>query len=121
MWFFAAVLILWGSTATMASWDHWVLTPIVEWGWWTWHLYVCGIAAASGRYRTVAEKVLGLFGFCLFAVYYRTMAETYIEFVPVDVDHPELWPMLFLAVNLVGAAGPGYGRGAQPGRPAAGE
>ena len=35
-------------------------------------------------------------------IYYRTMSDTYLLFVPTDSDHPELWPTIFLAVNLLG-------------------
>ena len=102
MWFFVAVLILWATTATMARWDPWVLAPIVQWFWWTLNLYVCAAAALSDRFTTLESKLLGLFGYCLVAVYFTTMGETYLEFLPSSTDNPDLWPSIFLSVNLIG-------------------
>ena len=102
MWFFVAVLILWGMTATMARWDPWVLAPIAQWTWWTFHLCVCGVAATTERFLGLAEKIMGLFGFCLVVIYYRTMADTYMQFVPSNEDHPDLWAAIFMVVNLLG-------------------
>ncbi len=102
MWFFVAVLILWGTTFELARWEHWVLSPVTQWAWWTFSLYVVGIAAIAGRFLSLAEKVMGIFGFCLVVVYYRTMADTYLGFLPTDAANPDLWPTVFLAVNLVG-------------------
>ena len=102
MWFFAAVLILWGSTFEMARWADWVLPIVTEWTWWTFNLYLCGIAAATGRFLSLAEKVMGLFGFCLVVIYYRTMSGIYMEFVPSNEDYPDLWAAIFMVVNLLG-------------------
>ena len=102
MWFFVAVLILWSTTFELARWDDFVLPTVTEWAWWTVILYVCGIAAISGRFISLAEKVTGLFGFCLVAIYYRTMSDTYMTFLPTDAEHPDLWPSVFLVINLAG-------------------
>ena len=102
MWLFVAVLVLWGSTVTMDQWDNWVLPDIVQWAWWTFHLYACGIASTTGRYLNLAEKVMALFAYCLVVIYYRTMSDTYLGFLPADADNPDLWPTIFLAVNLLG-------------------
>ena len=102
MFFFVAVLILWGSTATMASWSSWVLPPVVDWAWWTFHLYVCGIAALSESFTTLQARLMGLFGYTLLVVYYTTQHETFMEFLPESADHPALWASVFLTVNLLG-------------------
>lgn len=101
MWLFAAVLVLWGSTFELARWEHWVLSPVTLWTWWTSLLYVCGIAATC-PVRSLADRVMGLFGYCLVAVYYLIMSTTYMEFLPADPANPDLWPTLFLTVNLLG-------------------
>ena len=102
MWFFLAVLFLWGTTAVLGRQDEWVLPPLVEWGWWTVCLYTCGTAAVSERFTQLHTRVMGLFGFSLLAVYYTTMAGQYMEFLPTDADNPDLWPTVFLTVNLLG-------------------
>ena len=102
MWFFVAVLVLWGTTFQLAAWEHWVLPPVTQWAWWTFMLYVCGIAASTGRYLSLAERLMALFGYCLVVVYYRTMTETYLQFLPTDSNNPDLWPTVFMAVNLLG-------------------
>lgn len=102
MWFFVAVLILYGATYTMAEWDAYLLHPVVEWAWWTFHLYVCGIAASSSRYVSLGDKVMGVFGYCLVVIYYRTMPDTYMDFLPTDTANPDLWPTVFLTINLLG-------------------
>ena len=102
MWFFVAVLVLWGTTFEMARWDHWVLPTVTEWTWWTFSLYVCGIAAATGRFISLAEKLMGLFGFCLVVIYYRTQSDTYMQFVPSNEAHPDMWAAIFMVVNLLG-------------------
>ena len=102
MWFFVAVLILWATTVQMEEWPVWLLPKTVEWTWWTFHLYLCGIAASTGRFLTTAEKVMGLFGFCLVVLYYRTMSGTYMEFLPSNETHPDMWAAVFTVVNLVG-------------------
>ena len=102
MWFFIATLILWGSTFQLADWERWVLSPVTQWAWWTFTLYVVGVAATTGRFLSLAERLMGLFGYCLVVIYYRSMADTYLKFLPTDADNPNLWPTIFLAVNLLG-------------------
>ena len=102
MWFFAAVLILWGSTYELGRLDAWVLTPVTLWAWWTFNLYVCSAAASYCRFSSLAEKLMGLFGFCLVVVYYQAMSVSYMEFLPTDPGSPDLWPTIFLTVNLLG-------------------
>ena len=102
MWFFVAVLVLWGTTLQLASWDDWVLSPVTQWSWWTFNLYVCGVAATTTRFLTLADRLMGVFGFALVVVYYRTMHETYLKFVPADTANPDMWPMIFLVMNLIG-------------------
>ena len=103
MWFFLAVLLLWGTTASLGRQDdQWALPPHVIWGWWTICLYLCGAAALREGYATLQNRVMGLFGFTLFIVYYSTMADVYLEFLPVRADNPDLWPTVFLSVNLIG-------------------
>ena len=102
MWFFLAVLLLWGTTTTLGRQGAWVLPPHVLWGWWTASLYLCATAAIYETYTTFLAKVMGLFGFTLVVVYYTTMAGTYMAFLPSDADSPNLWPTVFLSVNLVG-------------------
>ena len=102
MWYFVAVLVLWGTTVELAGWQDWVLSPITLWTWWTFNLYVCGIAATTARYVTLGEKLLGLFAFVLVVAYYRTMSDTYMGFIPEDASNPDMWPTIFLSVNLVG-------------------
>ena len=102
MWFFLSVLILWSTTIEVARWDEHVLPTMTEWTWWTFNLYVCGIAATSARFLSLAEKVTGLFGFSMLAIYYRTMSATYMTFLPTNAEHPDLWPSIFLVVNLLG-------------------
>ena len=102
MWFFVAVLVLWGFTFELSRWEDWVLSPVTLWTWWTCCLYVCGIAAATGRFLSLSERIMGMFGFCLVVIYYRTMSETYLKFLPTDAGNPDLWPTVFLAVDLLG-------------------
>ena len=45
---------------------------------------------------------MGLFGFCLVVIYYRILPDTYMQFLPTDADHPDLWPSVFMVVNLLG-------------------
>ena len=101
MWFFIAVLILWGSTAMLGRWDSWVLAPIVEWAWWTLHLYVCAAAAFYDNFHSLLSRVLGLFGYTMVSLYYLTMQEIYLTFIPTDTANPDLWPTIFLSVNLL--------------------
>ena len=102
MWFFLAVLVLWGTTVLVGRQNEAVLPPLLQWGWWTLSLYLCGAAAFSSAYATLQDRVMGLFGYTLFVVYYTTMARAYMEFLPSDTDSPNLWPTVFLAVNLLG-------------------
>ena len=83
-------------------WDSWVLPPLVDWTWWTFHLYAVGIAATTTRFVSLSERIMGLFGFVLVVFYYRLMSEEYLKFVPTDADNPDLWPTIFLSVNLLG-------------------
>ncbi len=103
MWFFLAVLVLWGTTTVLGRQADWVLPPLVQWGWWTASLYVCGSLACAETYATLQARVMGLFGFTLFVVYYTTMSATYLGFLPTDSDNPNLWPTIFLSVNLLGS------------------
>ena len=102
MWFLAATLILFGSTFELDRWGHWALPEVTLWAWWTFQLYVCGVAAATGRYMTLPDRLLGLFGFALMVVYYRVAWDTFIKFLPTDAANPDLWPTIFLTVNLLG-------------------
>ena len=102
MWFFAAVLILWGSTAFYGEWDSWVLPPVVEWAWWTFHQYTVGAAALSENFTSLASRVMGVLGYTLLVIYYTTMSATYITFLPTDSTNVDLWPTIFMMVNLVG-------------------
>ena len=102
MWFFAAVLVLWGSTFELARWDAWVLSPVTQWAWWTFNLYVCGIAAATGSFTSLAERLMALLGYSMVVIYYLTLSDTYLEFLPTDAGQPDLWPSVFLTVNLLG-------------------
>ena len=102
MLFFLAVLILWGLTAMLGRQDPLVLPPLVRWGWWTFSLYVCGTAAISEGYVTLQNKVMGLFGFTLFVVYYTSMSGMYLDLLPSNTDSPNLWPTVFVSINLIG-------------------
>ena len=102
MWFLTSTLVLWGATATMGRWDYDVLAPVVQWTWWTFNLYACGAAAMREAFTSLLTKVAGVVGYSLLVIYYTTMSETYAGFLPTSTDNPELWPQLFLAVNLVG-------------------
>ena len=101
MWFFIGTLVLWATTAQMAHWDNWAFPTITKWTWWTLNLHVCGLAALEARFASLREKVAGLLGLCLVVIYYRTMAGTYKGFVPTNESFPDLWPAIFVAVNLV--------------------
>ena len=102
MWFFAAVLVLWGTTATIGRWDTAILPPVVAWGWWTATLYACGAAALADSFRTLMSKLSGLFGYTLLVIYYTTQAGAYLALLPTDAARPDLWPTIWLAVNLLG-------------------
>ena len=102
MWFFLAVVLLWGTTAMLGRQDDWVLPPLVQWGWWTTSLYLCGAAVIGGGSTRLENKVGTLFGFTLVVLYYTTMSGTYLTFLPSDMNNPNLWPTVFLSVNLVG-------------------
>ena len=101
MWFLAAVLVLWGTTATMGRWDYEVLAPVVQWTWWTFHLYACAAAAMREAFTSLLTKISGVVGYSMLVIYFTTMSETYLVFLPTDAANPELWPLVFLAVNLV--------------------
>ena len=102
MWFFFSVLVLWGSTATMGRLNEAVLPPLVLWVWWTAVLYLCGLAAVRETYNELPARLMGLFGFTMVVIYYTSMSDTYMGFLPVDEDNPNLWPTVFLSLNLVG-------------------
>ena len=102
MWFFVAVLILWGSTAYYGEWDPWVLPPVAAWAWWTFHLYLVAAAALSESFMTLGARVMGVMGYTLLVIYYTTMSATYMTFLPADATNVDLWPTIFMMVNLVG-------------------
>ena len=102
MWFFAAVLVVWGTTATIGRWDVAVLPPVVAWGWWTVTLYACGTAATAERFRTLDAKLLGMFGYALVVIYYTTQSAAYLALLPSDAGRPDLWPTVFVVVNFLG-------------------
>ena len=102
MWYFLSVLVLWATTFELARWEPWVLSPVTLWTWWTFSLYVVAAAATTGRFQSLTERLTGLFGFAMVVVYYRTMSDTYMKFIPTDETHPDMWPTIFLAVNLLG-------------------
>lgn len=102
MWFFIAVLVLWVSTALIGRQDSYVLPPVVQWCWWTTVLFVCGVAATRSAFLNLSDRMGGLFGFALFLLYYMTQSGTYVAFLPADSANPDLWPTVFVAVNLVG-------------------
>ena len=60
MWFFLAVLVLWGTTSVLGRQDTFVLPPLVLWGWWTISLYVSGMAAMSDTYTTLQSRLMGV-------------------------------------------------------------
>ena len=102
MWFFVAVLILWGTTTMLGRQDDIVLPPIVVWGWWTIVLYLPGWAAVEESWATIQAKLFCVFGFFLLTAYFTTQSAIYLPLLPTNADHPELWPSVFLTVNLLG-------------------
>ena len=102
MWFFIAVIVLYGTTAYLGRQDSAVLPSLVQWGWWAVALYACGLTANLTTFLTLTDRMAGLFGYTLFLVYYMTQSATYTKFVPTDSANPELWPTVFVAVNLIG-------------------
>ena len=102
MWFLASVLLLWGTTVMLARWDDHILPAIIQWAWWTASLYVCAVAALAEPFRDLHAKVMGMFGYSLVVIYYTTVTAVYTSLVPVDAGRPDLWPTVFLTVNLMG-------------------
>ena len=102
MWLFLAVVVLWGTTAMLGWQDQVGLPPLLPWGWWTLSLYLCGTTAVITSYATLADRVMGLLGYTLFVVYYTSMSGQYLKFLPSDADNPNLWPTVFLSVNIIG-------------------
>ena len=102
MWFFSAVLVLWAATVIVGRQDEAVLPPVVQWGIWTMALYAPGVAAIEESWQTLHAKVLGVFGYVLLTAYYTTQMSAYLALLPTDADQPDLWPAVFLSVNLVG-------------------
>ena len=101
MWFFLAVLLLWGTTAVLG--DHQDrFSDLVQWCWWTVCLYLCGCAAVAERFESLAARVMGVFGFTLLTLYYTNMSGDYMDFVPHDPANVDFWPTVFLTVNLLG-------------------
>ena len=102
MWFFLAILLLWGATATYSNWDPWVVQDIVKWGLWTAHLYAVATAALYEPKSDLLSSVACMLGYSLFAIYFVSMSATYLTFLPHDPGNPNLWPTVFLSINLVG-------------------
>ena len=102
MWFFLAVLLLWGTTSILGRQDEFILPPLVQWGWWTASSYLCGVAAIKESFTSLQDRLMGLFGFTMFVLYQTSQVDTVLDFLPTDASNPDLWPTVFLAVNLLG-------------------
>ena len=97
---FFAVLLLWGATAAIERWGG-GSPPIIVWVWWTSALHLCGAAAWADLYLSLAQRVSGLLSYTMLAVYYTTQQATYLGFLPADPANPDLWPTIYLVVNLI--------------------
>ena len=103
MWFFFAVLTLWVATHFLSFIsDTWVLPSMLEWGMWTYGLYLCGYAALTESFKMLHDRVGGIFGYSLLVMYYITQSATYMEFLPENAARPDFWPSIFLSINLAG-------------------
>ena len=101
MWFFLSVLMLWGMTAVLGRQEDWFLPPFLIWGLWTACQYSCALLSFQGGYKAFYTAIATGFGFTLVLIYYSTQAAIYMEFLPKDAANPNLWPDLFLYLNLV--------------------
>lgn len=101
MWFFLSVIFLWGATEVLARPIAVILPPVVIWGAWTSTLWLCGYTAFQSNPSTLLARLGAIIGYPLVVIYYATQAGTYLTFLPSDSANPDLWPTLYLLVNLL--------------------
>lgn len=102
MWFFIAVLILWGSTTVILGQDEAILPPIIQWGWWTITLYLPALAAIEESWESVLSRILAVVAAFMLVAYFTLEIDNYITLLPTDADSPDLWPTIFVFANLLG-------------------
>ena len=111
MLIFAAVLILWVSTGILefSAGSQAIregLPPLVVWGWWSFALFLCALAPFGEVYESLLERTAALASYTMLALYYISMQSTYLAYVraltpdPAQAGNPDLWPTLYLVVNL---------------------
>jgi len=100
---FAAVLLLWLITEAVEAGGAY--PPLLIWALWTSALFLCGAASWADVYLTLTNRVAGLAAYTMLTVYYITMQAEYLQFIPSDADYPDLWPTLYMVINLVSPIG----------------
>ena len=100
---FATVLVLWVSTEALEAGGAY--PPLLIWALWTLALFLCGAAAWSDVYLTLANRVAGLVAYTMLVIYYITMQTDYLKFIPSDTAYPDLWATLYMVINLVAPIG----------------
>ena len=112
---FLSTVILWGITAVLPGRE--LPSPLITWAWWTSSQYLCAGASWEETYESARDRVMGVAAYTLVATYYIVMQPIYMEFIPLDADRPNLWPTIYMVVNLVlpiGLVIGGLCRGAGP-------
>ena len=105
MLFFGSVLLLWMLTVLLTGLPDSAVPPVGAWAIWTLCLYLCGGAALAEPFRTLTARLCGVLGYSMVVIYYIHMPGTYLPMMgglPTAAPHPNLWPTVFLAVNLLG-------------------
>ena len=100
---FVAVLLLWVSTQALERGGF--IPPLALWAWWTSSLFLCGAAAWADTYLSLPNRVAGLVSYTMFAAYYITMQAHYLALVPTNAEYPDLWPTLYMVLNLLAPIG----------------
>ena len=106
MLLFMAVLLLWVSTGLLPSLQQGGAFPsLLVWAVWTFVLFLCGWAAWTDDYLSLVNRVAGLVSYTMLVIYYITMQSQYLAFIPTNMDYPDLWPTLYLVINLTAPIG----------------
>ena len=95
---FVATVILWATTAVLEGRE--LPSPLLTWGWWTAAQYLCAASAWEDAWLTARDRVAGIAAFTLFSAYCIVMQETYVGFVPASELYPDLWPTVYMTMNL---------------------
>ena len=101
---FVATLLLWGITQGLDQRGD-ALPSLVLWAVWSAALLGCAAAAWADVYLSLSARVAGLMSFSLVSLYYITQQNVYLTFIPADPAYPDMWPTLYLVINLLAPIG----------------